>query len=179
MRKIIVTEFISLDGVIENPAWTFPYWNDEVAQFKRDEDALTEALLLGRVTYDGFAQAWPDSDDEGAPRINSMPKYVATNTLTTLEWNNSHPISGDVIAGIKALREQDGKALLVYGSGKLVNALMEHDLVDSYRLLIYPVILGSGQRLFPDGFNTSLRLVESRQLSSGVIAAVYEPIREG
>lgn len=174
MRRIIVTEFLSLDGVMEHPVWSAPYWNDEVSNFKVEEDNMTDALLLGRVTYEGFAAAWPESTDEGAPRINSMPKYVVSNTLTTLEWNNSHLISGDVIAGIERLRQQDGKDLLVYGSAELVQSLAKHDLVDSYRLLVYPVLLGEGKRLFQAGMTATLKLVEARHLSSGVAALVYE-----
>ena len=177
MRKIIVTEFMSLDGVIENPAWSMPYWSDEIADFKREEDAMTDALLLGRVTYEGFAAAWPNSKDEGAERINGMPKYVASNTLERADWNNSSIISGDTIAGIKALQAQPGQDLLVYGSGVLVRSLMAHDLVDSYRLLVYPVLVGGGQRLFEGAPPRNLKLQESRTLGSGVLALVYVPER--
>ncbi|MDK3160729.1 dihydrofolate reductase family protein [Kamptonema cortianum] len=174
MRRIIVTQFLSLDGVMEHPVWSAPYWNDEVSGFKVEEDEMTDALLLGRVTYQEFAAAWPNSEDEGAPRINSMPKYVVSNTLTSLEWNNSHLISGDVIAGIERLRQQDGKDLLVYGSATLVQTLAKHDLIDMYRLLIYPVVLGQGKRLFQPGTKATLHLTEARALSSGVAALVYE-----
>jgi dihydrofolate reductase len=177
MRRIVVTEFVSLDGVMEYPAWTMPYWNDEVRDFKIEEDSTSDALLLGRVTYQEFAAAWPTSDDEGAPRINGMPKYVVSNTLTQADWNNSHIIRGDVLAGIRALKAQSGQDLLVYGSAGLVQTLMAHDLVDSYRLLVYPVVLGAGKRLFADGINTTLRLVRAQMLSSGVAAMVYEPAR--
>lgn len=178
MRKIIVTEFMSLDGVMEAPAWSAPYWNDEVRDFKIEEDNTTDALLLGRVTYDGFSQAWPDSDDEGAERINGMPKYVVSTTLNTLEWNNSHLIQGDIIEGIKALKQQEGQDLLVYGSATLVQTLMEHDLVDSYRLLVYPVVVGEGKRLFRDGLPATLKLVDATPYATGVVAMVYEPMRE-
>ena len=174
MRRIIVTEFVSLDGVMENPGWTFPYWNEEISQFKADEDAVTDVLLLGRVTYEGFAAAWPESTDEGAPRINGMPKYVVSTTLDTLEWNNSHLINGDVIQGIINLKEQD---ILVYGSAALVETLMKHDLVDSYRMLVYPVVVGGGKRMFPEGIPATLNLVEAKTLKGGVVALVYEPKR--
>lgn len=178
MRKIIVSEFLSLDGVMENPAWSFKYWNDEIAKFKAGEDYTTDALLLGRVTYDGFSQAWPNSKDEGAPRINGMPKYVVSNTLKNPEWNNSHVISGNIVDELKKLKQQDGKNLLLYGSGKLAQWLMQNDLVDQYSLLIYPLVLGTGQRLFPEGSpNTPLKLINSQTFSNGVTAMVYEPER--
>ncbi|MFN8377671.1 MAG: dihydrofolate reductase family protein [Anaerolineae bacterium] len=177
MRKIVVTEFVSLDGVVEHPVWTVPYWNDEIASFKGEEQLATGALLLGRVTYEGFAAAWPNSKDEGADQMNSMPKYVVTNTLTNLEWNNSHPISGDAVEGIKRLQQESGPDLLVYGSATLVQTLVQHDLVDSYRLLVYPVVLGTGKRLFQHGTTATLRLVESKAFSTGVTALLYEPVR--
>ena len=178
MRRIIVSEFVSLDGVAENPHWTFPYWNDEVNNFKAEEDATTDALLLGRVTYEAFASAWPESKDEGAPRINGMPKYVVSQTLSNLAWNNSRLINGDVIEEIKKLKEQEGQDLLVYGSIDLVKTLIEQDLVDSIRLLVYPLVLGKGKRLFDEETTVTLKLVEARPLSSGVAALVYEPVRK-
>lgn len=178
MRKIIVSEFLSLDGVMENPMWSFPYWSDEIAKFKSGEDWHTDALLLGRVTYDGFSQAWPNSTDEGAPRINGMPKYVVSNTLTNPAWNNSHIINGNVVEELNKLKQGDGKNLLVYGSGKLVQWLMQNDLVDQYSLLIYPIVLGVGQRLFAEGSPQSpLKLLNAQTFSNGVTAMVYEPER--
>jgi len=178
MRKIIVSEFLSLDGIMENPAWSFKYWNDEIAKFKSGEDYSTDALLLGRVTYDGFSKAWPESKDEGAPRINGMPKYVVSTTLKNPEWNNSHVISGNIVDEIKKLKQQDGKNLLLYGSGKLAQTLMQNDLVDQYSLLVYPIVLGTGQRLFQDGSpNMPLKLINSQTFSNGVTAMVYEPDR--
>src|SRR5829696_5329964 len=148
MRKIVVTEFLSVDGVIEEPAWTFPYWNDEIAKFKGEESTASDALLLGRVTYQGFAAAWPESKDEGADYFNSVRKYVVSKTLEEpLEWNNS----------------------------TLVQTLMQHDLVDRYRLLVYPVVVGTGKRLFTEGIPATLKLLESRSFSSGVVALGYEP----
>jgi dihydrofolate reductase len=174
MRNIVVTEFISLDGVIEEPGWTFPYWNDEIAQFKDVEQQTSDALLLGRVTYEGFAAAWPDSPDEGAAYMNSVRKYVVSTTLEAAEWNNSTLIRDNVVEEIRRLKEQEGKDLLVYGSGMLVQTLMEHDLVDQYRLLVYPVVLGTGKRLFAEGATATLRLLESETFSSGVVSLVYE-----
>jgi dihydrofolate reductase len=178
MRKLVVTEFLSLDGVMENPMWTFPYWNDEIAQFKGEEGDASDALLLGRVTYQGFAAAWPESKDEGAPYFNSIRKYVASTTLEKAEWNNSHIIKGNVAEEITKLKQQDGKNIVVHGSGRLIQALIRHDLIDEYRLLIYPLVLGKGQRLFEDEHQVKLNLVASKVTSSGVVALVYEPKRK-
>jgi dihydrofolate reductase len=177
MRNIVVTEFLSLDGVMEHPAWTFPYWNDEIARFKGDETSASDALLLGRVTYQGFAAAWPESTDEGAPYFNSVRKYVVTTTLDTLEWNNSRLIKGNIVEEITNLKQQEGQDILVNGSATLVQTLIQHDLVDRYRLLVYPVVLGNGKRLFNEGTTATLKLVESQLFSSGVVALVYEPDR--
>jgi dihydrofolate reductase len=169
---------MSLDGVIENPMWTFPYWNDEIAKFKGDEGEASDALLLGRVTYEGFAAAWPNSKDEGAPYFNNIRKYVLSTTLDKAEWNNSVIIKNNVVEEITKLKQQDGKDIVVHGSGRLIETLMKHDLVDVIRLLIYPVVIGKGQRLFESENKAKLRLVESKVVSSGVIAAVYEPERK-
>jgi dihydrofolate reductase len=177
MRKIIVSEFVSLDGVFENPAWTMPYWNDEVNAFKEEEDAITDALLLGRVTYDGFAMAWPQSQDPGAERMNSMRKYVVSNTLDNPTWNNTHVIKGDIVEQIKQIKQGDGMGLLVYGSGLLVRTLMEHNLVDGYRLLVYPLVLGTGKRFFSEGASATLRPTYVKTLAGGVVAMVYEPVK--
>src|SRR5688572_19155356 len=142
MRKLVVTEFMSLDGVMEEPAWTFPYWNEEIANFKGEETSAGDALLLGRVTYQGFAAAWPESKDEGADYFNSVRKYVVSTTLDKAEWNNSTLIKDNIVEEITKLKQQDGKDIVVHGSGRLVQTLMAHDLVDSYRLLVYPVVLG-------------------------------------
>ena len=179
MRRVVVTEYLSLDGVIENPAWTAPYWNDEIAKFKYDELFGSDALLLGRVTYQGFAQAWPSmkKDEQGfADRMNSLPKFVATRTLTTPEWNASF-IQGDVAAEVARLKQQPGQDLLVYGSGQFVQTLIQHDLVDQYHLLVYPVVLGSGKRLFNVEHQTNLQLVGAQTFSLGVVALTYRPAR--
>ena len=179
MRNVVVTEFLSLDGVMEEPAWTFRYWNDEIAQFKGAESAAGDALLLGRVTYQGFAAAWPESKDEGAEYFNSVRKYVVSRTLAEpLAWHNSTLINGDIVASITALKRQAGKDIVVHGSATLVQTLMEHDLVDRYRLLVYPVVLGKGKRLFREGIPATLQLLESRAFSSGVVALVYAPDRQ-
>jgi dihydrofolate reductase len=172
---------MSLDGVIENPAWTFPYWNDEIAQFKAEETTANDILLLGRVTYEGFAAAWPNRKDEdpGAAYFNGVRKYVVSTTLKEpLAWNNSVLLKGDAVTEITRLKQQDGENLVVHGSGKLIQTLMQHDLIDTYRLLIYPVVLGEGQRLFLDQNKLKLKLVESRAFSSGVVGVIYQPDRD-
>lgn len=179
MSNLIVTEFLSLDGIMENPMWTFKYWNDEIAAFKGEETSAGEPLLLGRVTYQGFAAAWPQrtGDESGATYFNGTRKYVVSTTLNTLEWNNSVLITGDIVAEITKLKQQAGADIVVHGSGRLVRTLMQHDLVDRYRLLVYPVVLGVGQRLFDAGSSATLKLVETRSFSSGVAALIYEPER--
>ena len=178
MRKLFVTEFVSLDGVVENPGWTFPYWNDEIANFKGEETSASDALLLGRVTYEGFAAAWPESKDEGADYFNSVRKYVVSTTLDKVEWNNSTLIKDNIVEEITKLKQQDGKDIAVHGSIALVQTLIQHDIVDRYRLLIYPVVLGKGKRLFQDGTTATLKLVETQSFSSGVAALIYEPDRK-
>ena len=179
MRKIVVTEFVSLDGVMEEPRWTFKYWNDEIAKFKGEESSASDALLLGGVTYQGFAAAWPESKDEGADYFNSVRKYVVSKTLEEpLEWNNSTLIKDNIVEGITNLKQQDGKDIAVHGSATLVQTLMQHDLVDRYRLLVYPVIVGKGKHLFEEGIPATLRLLRSQSFSSGVVALVYEPERQ-
>ncbi len=175
MRKLVVTEFVSLDGVMEEPSWTFEFWNDEIARFKGEEFGASDAQLLGRVTYEGFAKAWPNSKDEGAAQFNSMPKYVVTRTLKTLEWNNSHPIAGDMPAAVKELKQQSGKNIIVSGSCMLVNGLLRAALVDELHLLVYPLMLGKGKRLFGAETAGRLRLVSNQTLAKGVIALVYAP----
>lgn len=180
MRKIVVTQFLSLDGVMENPMWTLPYWNDEIAAFKAEETTDNDALLLGRVTYEGFAAAWPQRTDveSGGVYFNGARKYVVTNTLTRADWNNSQIISGNIVEELKKLKQQDGENLVVHGSATLVQTLMQHDLVDCYRLLVYPVVLGTGRRLFQEGSRATLKLIETRTFSSGVTALIYEPDRK-
>lgn len=176
MSKVVLSEYVSLDGVIENPAWSGPYWNDEISQFKFDELFASDALLLGRVTYEGFAKAWPTMKDEVgfADRMNRMPKHVATTTLTTPEWNAQF-IKENVAEEVTKFKQQPGQNMLLYGSGNFVQTLMKHNLIDEYRLLVYPVVLGSGQRLFTDESKASLKLVETKTFSSGVVALIYHP----
>jgi dihydrofolate reductase len=178
MRKLVVSEFVSLDGVMEEPSWTAPYWNDEIATFKYDELFASDALLLGRVTYQGFAAAWPSRTDEQgyADRMNSLPKYVVSTTLDKAEWNNTRLIKTNVAGQVSELKQQSGGNILLFGSGALVQTLLQNYLVDEYALLVYPVALGKGKHLFKDGSKATLKLVETKTFSSGVVALVYHPI---
>jgi dihydrofolate reductase len=186
MRKVVVSMFLSLDGVMEDPGgvekfehggWTIPYWDDEIGKFKFEELFASDALLLGRVTYQGFAAAWPSQADEAgfADRMNSLPKYVVSTTLKELEWNNSRLIKGNVAEEVSNLKQEPGQDILIAGSGELVRTLMQHDLVDEYRLLVYPVVLGSGKRLFKEGSYTTLKPVETKTFNSGVVLLTYRP----
>ncbi len=178
MRNLVVTQFLSLDGVSENPGWTMPYWNDEIAAFKGEETEASDAMLLGRVTYQGFAAVWPDSEDEGAPYFNNVRKYVVSTTLESADWNNSIVINNNIIDEIRKLKQQDGKDITVHGSATLAQALIQHGLVDRLRLLIYPVVLGEGQRFFQDGTMATLQLLEAKTFSSGVTALIYKPAQQ-
>jgi dihydrofolate reductase len=186
MGRIIVTEFVSLDGVIEAPGggedfrhggWSFEIERgDEGDKFKLDETLDSEALLLGRVTYEGFAAAWPSRDGEFADKFNSMPKYVVSSTLESPEWSNSAVLRGDVAAEIGRLKQEVDGNIVVHGSARLVQTLVEHDLVDELRLMVFPVVLGTGKRLFGETNDKKpLRLVDSKVVGDGVVILVYEP----
>lgn len=182
MRKVVVSEFVSLDGVMEDPMWTFQFESDDRNQFKFDELAAADALLLGRVTYEGFAAAWPQMEEqtgEYGAWMNGYPKYVASTTLEgPLEWNNSTLIDGDVAEEVSQLKQQSGKDILVFGSATLVNTLIQHDLVDEYRIMIFPIVVGTGRKLFEEGAeNKALKLVDTKTFSSGVVVLTYEPQR--
>ena len=191
MSRIVVTEFMTLDGIMEDPGgsenfrrggWAFQFdRGQEGDQFKADELSASEASLLGRVTYEGFAEAWPSRTGEFADKLNNMPKYVVSTTLDHADWNNTTVIKGNVADEIAKLKASPGGDILVAGSGQLVQTLMEHDLVDEYRLMVFPVILGSGKRLFKDGIDQhALRLVEAKPVGpAGVITLVYRPERKG
>jgi dihydrofolate reductase len=185
MRRIVVTEFISLDGVVEDPGgaegfrhggWSFKFNDPDGMKYKLDETMEHEAMLLGRVTYHGFAQAWPGRTDEVgfADKMNSMPKYVVSKTLTQADWNNSTILSGDLAEEVTALKEQDGGDVLVAGSVSLVRGLTELGLVDEYRLMVFPIVLGEGKRLF-EGISdaTTLNLVDVKQLTTGTVILTY------
>jgi dihydrofolate reductase len=174
--RVVVAEFMTLDGVVEAPEkWSLPYWNDDISNFKRDELFASEAHLLGRVTYEGFAAAWPSRSDEFADRMNSLPKYVVSTTLQHPTWLDTHVIRDDVAGEISRLRQQRGRDMLVAGSSTLVQTLVKYDLVDEYHLLLYPLVLGHGKRLFQEGSNPKLRLVESQTTGTGVMILIYQP----
>lgn len=177
MRKVIVTEFLTLDGVMEEPTlWQRGYSSPQIGQFKYDELFECGALLLGRVTYEGFAGYWPTATSDGAfgERMNRLPKFVATTTLRSLQWNAT-PLAGDVVATVEALKEQEGGHMLVYGSGTLAQTLLRHGLVDELRLMVYPLVLGRGQRFFSGQDRLGLSLTGSRDLGAGVVLLTYEP----
>ena len=187
MRRIVVTEFISLDGIVEDPGgsegtrhggWSFKFNDPDGMKYKLDETLDHEAMLLGRVTYEGFADAWPGRTDEVgfADKMNSMPKYVVSKTLTQADWNNSTILSGDLAQEVTALKEQDGGDILVAGSVSLVRGLTELGLVDEYRLMTFPIVLGEGKRLF-EGVSdaTTLSLADVKPLKSGTVILTYHP----
>jgi dihydrofolate reductase len=185
MGKLVVSQFVTVDGVFEDPGgaegferggWAFDF--DRGAdgdKFKLDEVMASEALLLGRVTYEGFAAAWPSREGEFADKFNGMPKYVVSSTLASPEWNNTTVIGGDVGKEVGALKERVDGDILVNGSAQLVKALVEHDLVDEYRLMVFPVVLGGGKRLFLDGITKrGLRLDQTTPVGpDGVLILVY------
>jgi dihydrofolate reductase len=188
--RIVVTEFVSLDGVMEAPGggedfkhagWTFEIERgDEGDKFKLDETLSSEALLLGRKTYEGFAAAWPSRTDEVgfADKFNSMPKYVVSSTLENPEWKNTTVLKGDPVEEVSKLRQRPGGDIVVHGSAQLVQTLLEHDLVDELRLMIYPVVLGTGKRLFDETSDKRrLRLTDSKTVGDGITISIYEPAR--
>jgi dihydrofolate reductase len=185
MGRIVVTEFVSLDGVMEDPGgsedfkhggWSFEFnRGEEGNKFKLDETLDTEALLLGRVTYEGFADAWPSREGEFADKFNNMPKYVVSSTLKDPEWNNSTVLDGDVAESVAKLRDEQDGDVVVHGSAQLVQTLLDQDLVDELRLMVFPVVLGSGKRLFGETSDKKgLRLADSRTVGDGVAILVYE-----
>jgi len=184
MGRIVVTEFISLDGVIEAPGggedykyggWTFEIdRGDEGNRFKLDETMSSAALLLGRRTYEGFAAAWPERDGEFADKFNTMPKYVVSSTLRDPEWTNSTVLSGDVVDEITKLKQEQDGDIVVHGSARLVQSLIENDLVDELRLMVFPVVLGTGKRLFGETTDKKrLQLSSSTVVGDGIAIQVY------
>ncbi|MDP9240834.1 MAG: dihydrofolate reductase family protein [Actinomycetota bacterium] len=174
--RVVATEYISLDGVFEEPGeWSFPFFNEQASQFKYNELFASDALLLGRKTYDGFAAAWPTMEGTGdfGKRMNTMPKYVVSSTLHTLDWPGSQLITVDEIG---KLREQPGRDVLLSGSGQLFNTLAEADLIDLYRFMLHPIVVGGGQqRLYPEGSGRkNLELTHSETFDSGIVILEYE-----
>lgn len=181
MGRIVITEFVSLDGVMEEPRWTFGFDRGaEGDKFKYDELFASTALLLGRVTYQGFAQAWPNMDEgDFGDRMNSIPKYVVSSTLTDAEatWGETTVIRGDAIGHLARIRQEGSGVLLVHGSSQLAQDLISHGLVDELRLLVFPILLGEGKRLFPAALTDSARLVltSSATAGDGILMLTYEP----
>jgi dihydrofolate reductase len=184
MGRIVVTEFVSLDGVMEAPGgedfkykgWSFAFdRGEEGNKFKLDETFDSEALLLGRVTYEGFAAAWPSRDGEFADKFNSMPKYVVSSTLENPEWNNTTVLKGDAVSEASRLKQELDGDIYVHGSCQLVQTLIENDLVDELHLMVFPVILGTGKRVFGETSDKkTLRLADSRTVGEGVAILVYQ-----
>ncbi len=184
MGKIVVTEFSSLDGVMEAPGgedfkykgWSFEFdRGDDGNQFKLDETREADALLLGRRTYESFAGAWPNREGEFADKFNSMPKYLVSSTIKDPEWNNTTVLEGDVVEAVRKLREEVDGVIQVPGSRQLVQDLVENDLVDQVNLMIFPVVLGTGKRVFGEySDKKAMRLVDSKTVGEGVVILIYE-----
>ena len=188
MRELIVNTFVTLDGVMQAPGgpeedtdggfehggWSFGYWDELMQGAMGESMSKPFDLVLGRKTYEIFAAFWPQSEGPGADVLNNATKHVASTTLTDLEWENSSPIEGDVPSGVRALKEQDGPELQVHGSANLIQTLLEHRLVDEFRIWTFPVVLGTGKRLFEDGaVPEGLELTDSKTASTGVVLATY------
>jgi dihydrofolate reductase len=184
MGKIVVTEFISIDGVVEDPGgsedfkyggWSFQFSRgDEGDKFKLDEAMASDALLLGRVTYEGFADAWPSREGEFADKFNNMPKYVVSSTLSDPAWTNSVVVDGDLADAVSKIQAEHEGDIVVHGSVQLSQALLDKDLVDELRLMVFPVVLGAGKRLFGETSDKkTLKLVESQLVGDGVVILVY------
>jgi dihydrofolate reductase len=185
MGRIVVTEFVSLDGVVEDPGgsedfkhsgWSFEFERGEDGnKFKLDETLASDALLLGRVTYEGFAKAWPSREGEFADKFNGIRKYVVSSTLGEPSWTNTEVLRGDLAEEVRRLREAHDGDIVVHGSPRLAQTLLERDLVDELRLMVFPVVLGTGKRLFGDTSDKKpLKLVDSRTVGDGVAILVYQ-----
>jgi dihydrofolate reductase len=174
MRKLKLAMYVSLDGVVEEPAWTAPFWDDQLSDMQEEYLYGSDALVLGRVTYQGFAASWPTMEGTGefGEKMNSMPKFVASRTLEKGEWN-AEIMRGDVAEEVAKLKNQTGGDLLIYGSGDLVDALTGHGLIDEYRLMVHPVVVGSGKRLFNGGATATLSLAETATTGTGVLVSTY------
>lgn len=178
MRKLKLAMYVSLDGVVEEPAWTGPYWNDQLSDLQAEYLYSSDALVLGRVTYEGFAAAWPEMEEstgDFGKKMNSMPKFVASRTLTSGEWNATI-LEGELADEVAKLKEEDGGDLLIYGSGDVVDELTRHGLIDEYRLMVHPVVVGSGKKLFQGLTSTTgLKLAGTVTTDTGVAVLTYTP----
>jgi dihydrofolate reductase len=179
--RLVATEYLSLDGVFEEPGlWSGPFFGEEAGQFKWAELQASDALLLGRKTYEGFAASWPSMPGTGefGEKMNSMPKYVVSSTLGKVDWTGSRLIKGNMVDEVRKLKEKPGQDLLLSGSAQLVNALMHEDLIDVYRIMLHPIVLGKGKRLFPDeGWTRALELTGTQRFSSGILILEYGPAK--
>jgi dihydrofolate reductase len=185
-KEIIVTEYVSLDGVIEDPVgmensglgnWTGPFSRGpDGDRFKLEELQAADSLIFGRVTYEAFAAAWPQIKDGFADRMNNLPKIVASSRLKNPSWGKTTVWNGDIVSAAKNFRAQDGGIALIYGSASIVHQLARAGLIDEYRLMVYPTILGAGKRLYPDGAKSTLALVETRQFGGGIVLLRYRPV---
>ncbi|MEO7909780.1 MAG: dihydrofolate reductase family protein [Roseiflexaceae bacterium] len=179
MRKLIVSENVTLDGVMEAP--DLSYQSDDMAEVVQGQMRAADALLLGRVTYQEFAAFWPFQKDDAAgvaDYINNVAKFVVSSTLDKADWHNTTILSGDAVAEIAKLKQQSGQDIVVTGSGALVHSLMPHHLIDEYRLFFNPIVVGHGKRLFPDGINQRLQQIETQTFSSGAIMIRYQPTHD-
>jgi dihydrofolate reductase len=176
MGKVALQMYLSLDGVMEAPEnWEGPFWSDELEQYALEQVLAADALLLGRTTYEIFASSWPSrSGDAFSDRMNNMPKFVVSKTLKAPEWNAS-VIDGDAVEEVSKLKEQSGQDLMIYASGELVRPLMQHGLIDDLRFWIFPVVLGSGKRLFREETTTTLELINTETFATGAVALRYQP----
>jgi dihydrofolate reductase len=191
MRKVVAAEYVTVDGVMTDPGgvgeiehggWSNPYFDDELASYQSQQLVASDALLLGRVTFEGFAAAWPsmeETEGEFAVRMNALPKFVASRTLQEpLAWNGTL-LKGNVAEAVANLKEQPGEDILIYGSGELVNSLHPHGLIDEYRLMVFPVTLGIGKLLFRAGTDKrDLRLIDAKMTGAGVALLTYQPAGE-
>jgi dihydrofolate reductase len=178
MRKIVVSEFLSADGVMEAPdTWQFPFQTEEMGAITERHTSDTDAFLLGRVTYEIFAGFWPTMTNNEfgvADKWNSAPKYVVSKTLQKADWNNSTQIKSNVIKEVRQLKQQPGGNIGIIGSGKLVHSLLDAGLIDELQVLVHPIVLGKGSRLFADGYHSSMKLADSKILSNGVVYLTYQ-----
>ena len=176
--RLVATEYVTLDGVFEEPGhWSGPYFNEEAMQFKWDELQEADAQLLGRKTYQGFAAAWPTMPDTGdfGVKMNTMTKYVVSKTLQRVDWSGSILINGDVEGEVEKLKDQQGRDLLLAGSGQLFNSMMKANLIDVYRLMVHPIVRGKGPRLFEPGAERKLELIAEKRFKTGIVILEYVP----